>query len=212
MIADLLDDAGYLTDRCADIAKRLGVALAAAEQALADRPELRPDRGRRARPRRMPRAPGARADRYDPAMARLIDNLDLLARGDMIALRRICEVDQEDLADMVRELRGYDPKPGLPIRRDAAEDVAPDVFVRRLGQGWAVELNSATLPRLLVNRSYYVELARAAGQGEPRLAVECLASANWLVKALDQRARTIVKVATEIVKQQEGFFAHGVAA
>jgi RNA polymerase sigma-54 factor len=151
------------------------------------------------------------ADRYDPAMARLIDNLDLLARGSLPQLRRICGVDEEDLADMIRELRAYDPKPGLRFGAERTQAVVPDIFVARTRAGWAIELNSATLPRLLVNRSYYVELAQGNKDKDSRAWLsECLASANWLVKALDQRARTIVKVATELVKQQEAFFVYGV--
>ncbi|HEX8216657.1 MAG TPA: RNA polymerase sigma-54 factor, partial [Allosphingosinicella sp.] len=154
------------------------------------------------------------ADRYDPAMARLIDNLDYLAKGNLGALRRICGVDEEDLADMIRELRAYDPKPGCKfLKSEAAEaSVVPDVFVGRRAGGWAIELNNATLPRLLVNRSYYTELSGGAQDRKSKAWLsECLQSANWLVKALDQRARTIVKVATEIVKQQDGFFRQGVS-
>ena len=98
------------------------------------------------------------ADRYDPAMARLIDNLDLLSKGRTTDLKRICGVDDEDLADMIRELRAYDPKPGCQFSANAATEVAPDVFVRPTRGGFAVELNQATLPRLLVNRRYYQEL------------------------------------------------------
>jgi len=113
---------------------------------------------------------------------------------------------------MIRELRAYDPKPGCQLSASAAENVTPDVFVRGLRGGYAVELNQATLPRLLVNRRYYQEL-RSGPQDKRSKAwlSECLASANWLVKALDQRARTIVKVVGEIVKRQQGFFERGVA-
>jgi RNA polymerase sigma-54 factor len=146
-------------------------------------------------------------------MARLIDNLDYLARGNLAALRRICQVDDEDLADMIRELRAYDPKPGCRFSQSGQVDaIVPDVFVGRVGAGWAIELNGATLPRLLVNRSYYLELSDGPQTKQSRAWLsECLASANWLVKALDQRARTIIKVSTEIVKQQDGFFRHGVS-
>jgi RNA polymerase sigma-54 factor len=146
-------------------------------------------------------------------MARLLDNLELLARGEMAALRRICGVDQEDLSDMVRELRDYNPKPGLVYGGERAQTVVPDIFVGKLPTGgWAVELNSATLPRVLVNRSYYAELQEGAtGKGAKAFLADCLASANWLTKALDQRARTIIRVATELVRQQQGFFEQGVA-
>ncbi|MCA1653286.1 MAG: RNA polymerase factor sigma-54 [Sphingomicrobium sp.] len=153
------------------------------------------------------------ADRYDPAMARLIDNLDLLARGQMKDLRRICGVDDEDLADMVRELRGYDPKPGCRFADKEPETATPDLFIRRTGAGWSVELNSATLPRVLVNRRYHLELkAGAQDKASKAWLNESLASAHWLVRALDQRARTIIKVASEIVKRQDGFFRSGVSA
>jgi RNA polymerase sigma-54 factor len=145
-------------------------------------------------------------------MARLIDNLDLLSKGRTTDLKRICGVDDEDLADMIRELRAYDPKPGCQFSGAAEQDVTPDVFVRRTRAGFAVELNQATLPRLLVNRRYYQELKSGPQDKASRAWLsECLATASWLVKALDQRARTIVKVVSEIVKRQQGFFERGVS-
>jgi RNA polymerase sigma-54 factor len=153
------------------------------------------------------------ADRYDPAMARLIDNLELLSKGRLTDLKRICGVDDEDLADMIRELRAYDPKPGCVFSGGVGDSVTPDVFVRTTRGGYVVELNSATLPRVLVNRRYYQELKSGPQDKASRAWLsECLASAGWLVKALDQRARTIVKVVSEIVKHQQGFFERGVAA
>ncbi len=146
------------------------------------------------------------ADRYDPAMATMIAHLDLVAKGAFPQLKRICGVDDEDLADMIRELRGYDPKPGLRFGGTATQAVVPDLYVRQTAKGWAVEVNSGTLPRLLVNRRYYTELAKDAAAKSKAWLSEQLAGANWLVRALDQRQRTIVKVASEIVKQQEGFF------
>ncbi len=210
-LIDQIDEAGYLGIGLLDVAQRLGVALALVERVLAGIHGFDPT-GVGARSLGECLALQAReADRYDPAMARLLDNLELLGRGALPQLRRICGVDEEDLADMIRELRGYDPKPGLRFGAAPTQAAVPDLFIARTRAGWAIELNAATLPRLLVNRSYYVELS--AGQqdkaGKAWLS-ECLASANWLVKALDQRARTIVKVATELVKQQEGFFLHGV--
>jgi RNA polymerase sigma-54 factor len=131
----------------------------------------------------------------------------------MADLRRICGVDEEDLADMVRELRAYDPKPGCRFVSKEPEAITPDVFVRKSRGGWLVELNTAALPKVLVNRRYYAELKSGPQDKRSKAWLsECMAEANWLVKALDQRARTIVKVATEIVKQQQGFFEQGVSA
>ena len=212
-LIDQIDECGYLTANLLDVSQRLGVPLVQVEQVLGCIQTFDPT-GVGARNLAECIAIQARdVDRYDPAMARLIDNLDLLARGQIAQLRRICGVDEEDMADMIRELRDYDPKPGCKIGGEAVQGVVPDIFVARRGKGWAVEINAATLPRVLVNRAYYVELSGSAGKdkaGKTWLS-DCLASANWLVKALDQRQRTIIKVASEIVKQQEAFFLHGVA-
>ncbi len=209
-----IDETGYFTGQLLAIAQRLGVPLTGIEQILAVVQTFDPA-GIAARNLAECLALQAKeADRYDPAMARLIANLDYLAKGNIAALKRICQVDDEDMADMIRELRAYDPKPGC--RFSAASEwvdaVVPDIFVTRGKNGWAVELNSATLPRLLVNRVYYNELASGPQDKQSKAWLnECLQSANWLMKALDQRARTIVKVASEIVTRQDGFFRHGVS-
>ena len=212
-IAEMLEDTGYLSVPVRDIAEATEEPVSVVENALALVQDLDPA-GVGARNLAECLALQAKAaDRYDPAMARLIDNLDLLAKGRMADLRRICGVDDEDLADMVRELRAYDPKPGCQFSTKGVESVTPDVFIRRTRAGYAVELNTATLPRLLVNRRYYQELKSGPQDRKSKAWLsECLASANWLVKALDQRARTIVKVVSEIVKRQQGFFERGVEA
>ena len=213
IIAEALDETGYLTVPAEEIARMTDAPVAVVEAAITIVQGLEPA-GVGARSLAECLAIQARAaDRYDPAMARLIDNLELLSKGRLGDLKRICAVDDEDLADMIRELRSYDPKPGCQFSAAAAEDVTPDVFVRQLRGGFAVELNQATLPRLLVNRRYYQELKSGPQDKTSRAWLsECLASANWLVKALDQRARTIVKVVSEIVKRQQGFFERGVSA
>ncbi|NUT01123.1 MAG: RNA polymerase factor sigma-54 [Sphingomonas sp.] len=212
-IAEMLEETGYLAVPVRDIAESTEEPIAVVEDALALVQTLDPP-GVGARNLAECLALQAKAvDRYDPAMARLIDNLDLLAKGRMADLKRICGVDDEDLGDMVRELRAYDPKPGCQFSEKSVESVTPDVFIRRTKSGYVVELNSATLPRLLVNRRYYQELRTGPQDRKSKAWLsECLASANWLVKALDQRARTIVKVVTEIVKRQQGFFERGVGA
>ena len=206
-----IDEAGYLTGDLAEIAQRLGVPLGEVERVLGAVQTFDPT-GVGARNLAECLALQAKeADRYDPCMARLIANLDLLAAGKLQNLKRICQVDDEDLADMIRELRGYDPKPGLKFGAARTETVVPDIFVAKRPIGWAIELNAATLPKLLVNRTYYTELASGPQtKASKAWLTDCLASANWLIKALDQRQRTIIKVAAEIVKQQEIFFLKGV--
>jgi RNA polymerase sigma-54 factor len=209
----LLDEAGYLTAPLREVAGDLGVALAEAERALAVVQSLDPT-GVGARGLSECLALQAKeADRYDPCMERLIANLDLVARGEFARLKRMCDVDDEDFADMLAELRAYDPKPGLRIGGGEREPVVPDILVGAGPKGgWAIALNEATLPRLVVNRRYYVELKDGCHDKAAKSWLgEKLADANWLIKALDQRARTILKVAAEIVKQQEGFFRQGVS-
>lgn len=214
LLIEMVDETGYLIGSIGDFAQRLGLPPAEVERVLGVVQTFDPP-GIAARSLAECLSIQAReADRYDPCMQRLLANLDYLAKGNFAALKRICQVDDEDLADMIRELRAYDPKPGCRFESSGRmiDAVSPDVFVARRGAGWAVELNSASLPRLLVNRTYYAELSGGAQDRKSKAWLqECLADANWLMKALDQRARTIVKVATEIVKQQEGFFRGGVA-
>src|SRR6185295_8675266 len=151
-------------------------------------------------------------DRLDPAMAALIDHLDLLAKRDLAALRRICGVNEEDLTDMIGEIRQLNPKPGLAFGSAVVQPIVPDVFVRASPDGnWIIELNSDTLPKVLVNQSYYAKVAGTAKSDKDKTYLaDCLQTATWLIRALDQRAKTILKVSTEIVRQQDAFFAQGV--
>jgi RNA polymerase sigma-54 factor len=216
-LIDHIDEAGYLGAGLEEASGALGLPMAALTQALALVQSLDPT-GVGARNLSECLALQAReADRYDPCMARLLDNLELVARGEFARLKRLCQVDDEDFVDMLRELRGYDPKPGLRFGSGPAEAIVPDILLRAVtdqdgSAGWDIALNPATLPRLVVNRRYYVEMRHACLGKEARTWLgEKLADANWLLKALDQRQKTILKVAAEIVKQQEGFFRGGVS-
>ncbi|MES2698232.1 MAG: RNA polymerase factor sigma-54, partial [Pseudomonadota bacterium] len=217
-IVGLLDDAGYLPVHLREVSQDLGVSTAEAEAALDFVQTLDPT-GVGARTLGECLALQAKeADRYDPCMQVLIANLDLLAKGSFAQLKRICDVDDEDFADMLNELRDYDPKPGLKFAVSERVAVVPDLLITAgrdsdgSGGGWDIQINQATLPRLVVNREYYVELrGGCADKASKAWLSEKLADANWLIKALDQRQKTILKVAAEIVKQQDGFFRKGVS-
>jgi RNA polymerase sigma-54 factor len=212
-LADQLDEAGYLPATCREIAQELEVDEDEVEAALQLLQSLDPT-GVGARSLAECIALQAReADRYDPCMAKLIDNLDLLARGEIARLKRMCGVDDEDFAEMMAELRGYDPKPGLRFGAVGGDPVTPDIVIAPGADGgWDITLNQATLPRLIVNRAYYVEMRSGVDDKAARgWLSDKLADANWLIKALDQRAKTILKVASELVKQQDAFFRHGVS-
>lgn len=212
-LIDLVDDAGYLPADLGEAAERLGASPQQVEDVLGELQSFDPP-GICARSLAECLAIQLRdQNRYDPAMQALVENLPLLARRDVAALRKLCGVDDDDLAEMIAEIRRLDPKPGLKFSAARTQIVVPDVYVRPGPDGgWLVELNSDTLPRVLVNQSYYAELSKNIRKdGEKSYFSECLQNATWLVRALDQRARTILKVATEIVRQQDGFFTQGVA-
>jgi RNA polymerase sigma-54 factor len=211
-LIDLVDEAGYVGSDLETAAERLGTDVEEIEAVLGVLQGFDP--------------PGICArnlaeclmlqlvenNRFDPAMAALIGRLDLLAKRDFAALKKICGVGDEDLVDMIAEIRRLNPKPGLAFGSAMVQPIVPDVFVRSGPDGgWIVELNSDTLPKVLVNQSYYSEVSATTRRDTDKsYLAECLQSATWLVRALDQRARTILKVANEIVRQQDGFFARGV--
>lgn len=211
-LIDLVDEAGYLTAEIGGVAERLGAPLPVVEEVLATLQTFDPT-GVCARNLEECLAIQLRErDRFDPAMQALVSHLDLLAKRDLSALRRVCGVDDDDLAEMVDEIRHLNPKPGLAFGSTVVQPVVPDVYVRPGPDGsWVVELNSETLPKVLVNQHYYAEVSKTARQpSEKAYLADCLQTATWLVRALDQRARTILKVAAEIARQQDAFFAHGV--
>ena len=212
-LIDLVDEAGYLPPDLGQAADRLGASQQDVEAVLAVLQKFDPP-GVCARNLSECLAIQLRElNRYDPAMQALVEHLDLLAKRDIAGLRKFCGVDDEDITDMIGEIRRLDPKPGLKFGSARMQTMVPDVYVRPGPDGgWHVELNSDTLPRVLVNQIYYTELSKTIRKdGDKSYFTDCLQNATWLVRALDQRARTILKVATEIVRQQDGFFTHGVA-
>lgn len=210
-LTDILDDAGYIPVALADVADALGCKPGRVDITLEKIQRFDP--------------PGIFArnlaecltlqlqdlNRFDPAMQALVENLDLLAKRKFSALRRICDVESDDLADMVSEIKALNPKPAQAFDHAVAQPVTPDVILRRQAGGWAVELNPENLPRVLVNNQYYSRVSKqTSGKDDKEYIDNLYQSANWLVKALHQRAQTILRVATELVKHQEKFLSQGV--
>ncbi|MBU1175935.1 MAG: RNA polymerase factor sigma-54 [Alphaproteobacteria bacterium] len=208
-----LDEAGYLIAGCDGIAETLGVDVARVEAVLEIIQTCEPT-GVFARNLAECLALQLRErDRLDPFMQRLLAHLDLVASHDLATLMRVVECDREDLSDMLAELRELDPRPGRAFDGAPVQTIVPDVFVRPGPDGgWALELNSEVLPRVLVNRTYYASVVKKThGAAEKGFLVDCLQTANWLTRSLDQRAQTILKVAAEIVRQQDAFLLHGIS-
>jgi RNA polymerase sigma-54 factor len=208
----MVDEAGYLQGDLADLADKLDAPNSLIEKVLGQLQGFDPA-GVFARNLAECLALQLKdRNRYDPQIARLLDNLGLLGSHNLAALKRAVGVDAQELADMITEIKQLNPKPGLKFGSVQIQPVLPDVMVRPARDGsWLVELNNDTLPRVLVNRGYYSTVSKTARNEQDKgYLVECLQNANWLVKSLDQRARTILRVAEEIVRQQDGFLTHGI--
>lgn len=208
----MVNDAGYLSADLAQVAETLGCRLSHIEEMLVTLKSFEPtgvfarDLGECLRLQLKER------DRLDPAMDTLLNHLPLVARRDFQQLKSICKLGIDDIQDMVSELKTLNPKPGLAYGSEPVAPVIPDVFVRAAPDGnWIVELNSETLPRVLLNNQYMAKVARgASADNDKTFLSEAHAQAAWLVKSLDQRAKTILKVAREIVRQQDGFLMQGI--
>ncbi|MFO1247842.1 MAG: RNA polymerase factor sigma-54 [Alphaproteobacteria bacterium] len=211
-LIDAVDETGYLRADLMDVANRLGCEIEDVQAVLGVLQGFDPV-GVGARDLAECLSLQLKAkDRFDPAMEALMTRLDLVARRDMSQLTALCGVDAEDIADMISEIRQLNPKPGPAFGSEPVTPVVPDVFVK-VGPdgGWLIELNTDTLPRLLVNNRYYGTVSKNARDKDSKnYLADCLNNANWLVKSLDQRARTILKVASEIVRHQDAFLTHGV--
>ena len=212
ILIDGVDDAGYMRVPLGEIAERLGCDIALVEKVLTACQGFEPTGIMAQSVPECLKLQLIERNRFDPAMAALIDNLELLARRDLAALRKLCGVDDEDLADMIAELKSLNPRPGAQFGAEMSPAVVPDVFVRAdASGGWRIDLNSDTLPRILVDQHYHAKVtASARSDQEKAYLSDALSQANWLIKSLDQRARTILKVSSEIVRQQDAFFVHGV--
>jgi RNA polymerase sigma-54 factor len=211
-LVDMVDETGYLVGDLQTVADKLGAPLADVEKVLAVLQGLDPP-GICARSLTECLALQLKErNRFDPAMRALVENLPLLAKRDLAALRRLCAVDDEDLADMIAEVRNLNPKPGLAFGSTLVQPIVPDVFVRAAPDGsWQVELNSDTLPKVLISQRYHAQVSKTSRNDKDKTYLaDCLQTATWLVRALDQRAKTILKVSSEIVRQQDGFFVKGV--
>jgi RNA polymerase sigma-54 factor len=208
----MVNEAGYLTGDISDIANYLGTTRDHVARVLETlktfdpvgvfAADLQDCLGLQLRER----------NRLDPAMATLIANLNLVAKRDFAALKALCKVDLEDIKEMIAELKDLNPKPGHAFGSETVQPVVPDVYVRAAQDGsWLVELNNDTLPRVLFNNQYLSKVSRTASrEADKNYLNECQANATWLIKSLDQRAKTILKVAREIVRQQDAFLVLGV--
>ncbi len=211
-IIDALDSDGYFRGQLQDIAGERRIGLEEVEAALALVQGFDPV-GIGARDlAECLKLQLVEKNRYDPAIACMLDNLEMVAKRDFGGLSELCGLSIDEVLDMVDEIRSLDPHPARQFESAPSQTIEPDAYVRERPDGsFVVELNTGTLPRVLVNQSYEAIVASGGNGENDRFIADCLSDANWLVRSLEQRAQTILKVVSEIVRQQDGFFAHGIA-
>ena len=212
-LIDLIDDGGYLRADTDDVAERLGASGRQVRTALRLIQGFEPS------------GVGARTlaeclrlqlrdkNALTPDMDLFLENIHMLGTHDLPALRRACRFSEDALREHIKAIRTLNPKPGLAYGRDDVQVLIPDVYVTESGEGgWKVELNQETLPRVIANERYFARLSSVKeGQEAKSFLNEQMSNANWLVKSLDQRARTILKVSLQIVKHQDAFLVEGVS-
>lgn len=210
-LIDLVDEAGYLRGDIEHVAARLGCGTDDVLEVLRRLQRFDPS-GVFARSLKECLALQLRdLDRLDPAMQILLEHLDALARADIGQLHKVCGVLPDDIPDMIAELKALNPKPGQAFIEAPIDSVVPDIFILPVPNGWRVELNTATLPKLIVNNDYHTEVRKESGHKATKEYVnERYQAANWLIKALDQRARTVLKVAEAVVERQGDFLTYGI--
>lgn len=215
LLIDLLDEGGYFRHEAKDIAERLACSEDRVERLLERMKQFDPTGVFAADLSECMALQLEEKGTLDDPMKILLENLEHLASYDYKKLADMCKVNETYLQDMVEEIRRLNPKPAGDFDHFVTQTVVPDVIMRQLpknlGGGWRVELNTDTLPRVLVNNTYYKDVVkRASAKSDKEYLNNQLQEANWLVKALDQRAQTITKVAAEIVEHQEMFFLYGI--
>jgi len=211
-LIDNVNEMGYMAAELDEVAEKLGAEIEDVEAVLQVLQTFEPTGICARNLKECLALQLAERDRLDPTMKIFLEHLELFAKRDFDLLMKLCGADREDIASMIEDIRDCNPKPGLAFGGEPSVPVIPDVFIRQRADGtWAIELNTETLPRVLVNQQYYAEVSKLSGDPKAKAYLsECLNNANWLVKSLDQRARTILKVAAEIVRQQDAFLMYGI--
>ncbi|MEM6781233.1 MAG: RNA polymerase factor sigma-54 [Pseudomonadota bacterium] len=215
LIIERLDEAGYLRESPEDLAGKLECSQERIENLLTRMKQFDPTGVFASDLEECLALQLEEQGKLDEHSKVLLENLNMLADHDFDALAKKCDVNTTYLQDIIADIKALNPKPAADFETLVVQTAIPDVLMKKLpknlGGGWRVELNTETLPRVLINQEYYTQVAGNAKSKEDKEYITSkLNSANWLVKALDQRAQTILKVAAEIVEQQDAFFNYGI--
>jgi RNA polymerase sigma-54 factor len=210
-ITDLLTDSGYIEGDLIKLAANIGVNFAKLEEVLSHLQNFEPA-GIFARNLAECLSLQLRdKNYYNEQFAMFLQHLPLLAEGKIDELRKICKISDKQLSNMIRIIKELNPKPGSDFVRETTYYMIPEVFVRKEKDRFIIELNNEILPKLLIDRHYYSEVRKkTTNKEQQKYLSDQLYTANWLIKSLDQRAQTILRVATEIVAFQQDFFNNGI--
>lgn len=212
-LTEQLDAAGYFRGNLPEIAQQLGLPLAKLQQVLRELKTFEPSGLFAQNLAECLQIQLADLGRLDPLAEKVLQNLDLLGQRNFKELKKCCNINDEDLSSVIADIKALNPKPASAYNFDVAGYVIPDVFVRQTPAGeYLVELNQMSLPRLLINRRYYSEIRQQASSAKEakRYLKSQLGSASFLVRALHQRATTILRISEEIIKAQRNFFEYGI--
>ncbi len=215
LLIDRLDESGYLRDDTQELIERLGCSQERIETLLSRMKQFTPT-GIFAHD--LSECLALQLDEQgslDAPMKLFLENIAMLGDYDFKGLAEKCGVNDTYLMDMVEEIKRLTPKPAAQFDHLVVQTAIPDVLMKRLpknlGGGWRVEINSETLPKVLVNQKYHTQISQSSKNKKDREYITSqLNSANWLVRAMEQRALTILKVASELVEQQDAFFNYGI--
>lgn len=215
LLIERLDESGYLREEIATLSEILGASEERIHKLLEKMKHFGPTGVFAANLEECLAMQLDDAGLLDEPMQILLEHLNMLADHDFDKLADKCNVNTTYLQDMIGDVRALNPKPASNFDHIVVQTAVPDVLMKKLpkhvGGGWKVELNTDTLPRVLVNQEYYTQVSGSTTDKKDREYITSkLHSANWLVKALDQRAQTILKVASEIIEQQDAFFNYGI--
>jgi len=151
-------------------------------------------------------------NQFDEGIRILLNNFDLLASGDLKSICKICNFSKKDISEKLSIIKKLNPKPGSLYSTSENNIFHPDVIVKFKNEEWEVELNQSTLPKIVVNEDYINQLSNLnCNQGDKKFINESIGSAKWLIKAIEQRNITTLKISSEIVQQQKDFFEKGLS-
>lgn len=214
LLSETLDESGYLHADLAQIAKRLNVTPEQVMRVLHQCQTFEPAGLFARNLAECLRLQLLAEDHLTAEMTILLKHLDLVAKRDFTALKKLCDADDEELSEMLGELRGLNPKPGLIFDSAPALTIIPDLLVSKTPNGeWSIALNPQALPRVLMNEDYSRKLSdNSLSKEERQFLRACKQKANWLTRILDQRAQTVLNVGEQIITHQQAFLESGAVA